>query len=153
MVDEYQRLVDANERLTECKGKASSRDSLTELQEWLNQKAPASRYGESNLFMDTSGFNQVDMSRLLLPDAGMLTGKAGNELTPPLDRKYRQSVYLQQQMARGVSKWHNKTLHVMRITIYKEHELTLSPQKILQRHQDRSESVKKVFQRVVSSHR
>jgi hypothetical protein len=81
MVDEYQRLVDANEKLKECKERASSRQSVGELQEWLNKGAPKSKHGQSDQFTILSGLNQIVVTRLLLPEAGTSTGKVGNELT------------------------------------------------------------------------
>jgi hypothetical protein len=81
MLDEYQRLVDANERLKECKERASSRQSVAELREWLDKKAPKSIYGEGDLFTTISDLNQDDITRFLLPEAGMPTEEVVNELT------------------------------------------------------------------------
>jgi hypothetical protein len=83
MLDEYQRLVDANEKLKECKEIASSGHSTTELQEWLNKEAPNSLLGQRNLFTTIKDFNRDDMIKFLLPEAGMSTVEVGNELTGP----------------------------------------------------------------------
>jgi hypothetical protein len=83
MLDEYSKLIEANKWVEECKKKASSRESIAELQEWLNKEAPESLYGERSLFTDILELNQDDMTKFLLPEAGMLTGKVGNELTGP----------------------------------------------------------------------
>jgi hypothetical protein len=83
MLGEYQRLIDVNERLKKCKEMASSRESVAELQEWLNKEAPTSISGDNNLFTTISGLNQSELTGFVLPDAGMSTGKAGNKLTSP----------------------------------------------------------------------
>jgi hypothetical protein len=80
MLDEYQRLVDANKRLEECKEVANSRDSVAELQEWLNEEAPKSVCGDGNLFTTITTFSQDDLTRFLLPEAGMSTKNIDNEL-------------------------------------------------------------------------
>jgi hypothetical protein len=83
LLDEYQRLVDANEKLKECKERASSRQSIAELAEWLNKGAQKSEYGQSDLFTTISWLDQNEVTGLLLPEAGMMTGRVGNELTGP----------------------------------------------------------------------
>jgi hypothetical protein len=83
MLDEYQRLVDANKWLKECKRIANSRDSVAELQEWLNEEAPKSVCGEGNLFTTITAFNRDEMTRFLLPEAGKSTINADNELNGP----------------------------------------------------------------------
>jgi hypothetical protein len=83
LLDEYQRLVDANEKLKECKERASSRQSIAELQEWLNKGAPKSKYGQSDLFTTLSGLNQDSVTGFLLPEAGMMTARVGRYLTGP----------------------------------------------------------------------
>jgi hypothetical protein len=84
MLDEYPKLIEAYKWVEECKTKASSRESIAELREWLNKEAPNSKYlGGMGSFTNISELNQDDMTRFLLPEAGMLTGKVGNELTGP----------------------------------------------------------------------
>jgi hypothetical protein len=81
MVDEYQKLVDANEKLKEYKEVASSKQLAAELQEWLNNGALKSESGQDNLFTTILGLNEDDVTRLLLPETGMVAGKGGSELT------------------------------------------------------------------------
>jgi hypothetical protein len=83
MLDEYRSLVDANERLKECKEIASSRDSVAKLQEWLSKEAPKTSYGNTELFSTISRHSQDEVNGLLLPEAGTSTGKFGGELTGP----------------------------------------------------------------------
>ncbi|PVF97849.1 hypothetical protein CPB86DRAFT_815277 [Serendipita vermifera] len=116
MFDEYQKLIEVNERLKKDKEAASSRDSVAKLQEWLSRGAPKSKYGEQDLFTTIQGFDSVQMAGFRLPEA---------------DRKYRQSVYLQQPIAWKISKWHSGVLP-----------------NILETHQDRSEKIKTMLQKV-----
>ncbi|PVF97839.1 hypothetical protein CPB86DRAFT_873881 [Serendipita vermifera] len=116
MFDEYQKLIEVNERLKENHEAARSRDSVAKLQEWLSIVAPKSKYGEQGLFTTIQVFNSVQMAGFRLPEA---------------DRKYRQSVYLQQQIAWKVSKWHSNVLP-----------------NILETHQDRSDRIKAMLQKV-----
>jgi hypothetical protein len=83
MLDEYQRLIDANEKFKACKERASSRQSVAELREWLNKGALKSEHGQSDLFTTLSGLNQDEVTGLLLPEAGMMNEKVGNGLTGP----------------------------------------------------------------------
>ncbi|PVF91992.1 hypothetical protein CPB86DRAFT_252772 [Serendipita vermifera] len=99
MLDEYQKLIEVNERLKENKEAASSRESVAKLQEWLSREVPKSRYGERDLFTTIQGFNNRQIAEFQLPEA---------------DRKYRQSVHLQQSMARKISKWHSNILPVLK---------------------------------------
>jgi hypothetical protein len=75
MMDEYQRLVDANEKLKECKERASSRQSVVELQNWLNKREPRSKHGQGNLYTTITRLNQDEVTELLLPEAGMMFGR------------------------------------------------------------------------------
>jgi hypothetical protein len=81
MLDEYRKLVDANEGLKKFKEIASSRNSVAKLQEWLSNEAPKSSYGNTELFSTISGHNQDEVTGLLLPEAGTSTGKVGSKLT------------------------------------------------------------------------
>jgi hypothetical protein len=83
MLDEYSKLIEVNKWVEECKTKASSRKSIAELQEWLNKEAPTSKYRGENLFTNILELNRDEMTRFLLPEAGMLTGNVGKELTGP----------------------------------------------------------------------
>ncbi|PVF97843.1 hypothetical protein CPB86DRAFT_815274 [Serendipita vermifera] len=116
MLDEYQKLIEVNERLKENKEAARSRDSVAKLQEWLSWEAPKSKYGEQDLFTTIRGFGGVQIAGFRLPEG---------------DRKYRQSVHLQQPIACKISKWHSGVLP-----------------NILETHQDRSERIKSRLQKV-----
>ncbi|PVG00573.1 hypothetical protein CPB86DRAFT_728952, partial [Serendipita vermifera] len=119
MLDEYQKLIEANQKLKECKEIASLKGSVVALQEWLNKEAPKSEYeqtGHFNTIMEWNG-DTIDVFRI-----------------PEADRNYRRSVYLQQQIARRISKWHSNILP-----------------DILERHQDRSEHIKMSLQKVGNS--
>ncbi|PVF91994.1 hypothetical protein CPB86DRAFT_878189 [Serendipita vermifera] len=120
MLDEYQKLIEVNERLKENEEAAHSHDSVLALQEWLNRGAPKSKYGEQDMFTTIRGFDSVEMAGLRLLE---------------VDRKYRQSVHLQQQIAWKISKWHSNVLP-----------------DILETHQDRSERIKTMLQKVGNSY-
>ncbi|PVF91990.1 hypothetical protein CPB86DRAFT_744902 [Serendipita vermifera] len=121
MLDEYQQLVEVNEKLKECKDIASSRDSVAELQEWFDKQVQESDYGRKGYehFTAIKPWDQDQISGLFV--------------LPESDRKYRRSVCSQQIVARKVSKWHS----------------TILPD-VLERHQDRNEIMKKMLQKVAN---
>ncbi|PVG03566.1 hypothetical protein CPB86DRAFT_374050 [Serendipita vermifera] len=98
MLNEYQRLIEINESLQQCRQNSTSIDSIIEMQSWLDKEAPESGHGDPGKFTDITGFNQDQMGIFRLPET---------------DRIYRQSVGSQQRIVREVLEWHNNTFPVI----------------------------------------
>ncbi|CAG8679032.1 3880_t:CDS:2 [Acaulospora colombiana] len=118
ILDDYQKLIEVNERLEECREKANSSDSVTMLREWLNNEAPKSQYGDTDHFTNITELNRKETARFILPEP-----------------------------AHKVSNWHGSVLLVTMINIYQRNTLRFDVQDVLERHQGLSENIKKVLQK------
>ncbi|CAG8704494.1 16741_t:CDS:2, partial [Acaulospora colombiana] len=123
MLGEYQKLIDASERVKECKEIASSRDSVAVLHEWLNNEAPKSKGGDKDNFTTIRGWSRGEIAGFILPES-----------------------------ARKVLDWHSKILPVMMTIIISGDTLRLDLQDVLERHQTRSENIKAALQKIGNSY-
>jgi hypothetical protein len=71
MLNEYQMLIEVTKEVEECKKIASSRESVQELQKWINKEAPQSSYKKVDQFTTISEINQDEITEFALPEAGM----------------------------------------------------------------------------------
>jgi hypothetical protein len=70
MLGEYRRLVEVLDRVEECRQLASSNDSISEMQNWLEQEVPKSDAENEGKFSDIRGFNLQQITGFKIPEAG-----------------------------------------------------------------------------------